>query len=94
METAVNITNSTNPYVATVNGIKIVTLACLPPNIKYPVKCAILFAQIGVSICTGGTSSMVSTALVIGSARQILENSCNENNYKLIIDKKFIQYCN
>jgi hypothetical protein len=71
--TAETLSNSTNPVSAAISGIKLISDVCLPPNIKYPLKCAVLFAQIGISIYSGGTSTILTTTLALGSARQILE---------------------
>ena len=59
--------------IPTINGIKLVALVGTPLAIKYLFKCAILFAQIGVNIYSGGVSSILSTMLVVKSARQVLE---------------------
>jgi len=55
----------------TATGTKVVT-NCLPPNIKYPLKCLVLIVQLGVSIGSGGAP--ISIALVLSSATYILED--------------------
>jgi hypothetical protein len=55
----------------TVTGTKVVT-NCLPPNIKYPLKCLVLAGQLGVSIGSGGAP--ISISLVLSSANYILED--------------------
>ncbi len=75
--TAMEVTESISPLSASFKGLKLILHFCLPPNIKYPVKCAIFFGQLGISVytagMTGGFSSMLSLTLAIGSGRQVLE---------------------
>jgi hypothetical protein len=63
--------NSTSP----IEAVKIATVSvvedCAPPQIKYPVKCSILIAQLALAISSGGNPWAV--AMAIGSARQIIE---------------------
>lgn len=72
-DSAVKLTNITNPFYATLSASKLLVEACLPPNIKYPVKCTIFALQLGMSICSGGTTSILSTTLTLATARQIIE---------------------
>lgn len=62
--------NSTSPLEA----VKIAAISiienCAQPQIKYPVKCGILFVQIGLAISNDGNPEAV--AIAIGSARQII----------------------
>jgi len=67
------ISKATNPVVAVFSGLKLIGQSCLPPSVKYPLKCLLLIGQIGVGIYTGGAGTILSTTLAIGSARQILE---------------------
>ena len=50
IETAKIIANTTNAILTTVEGIKVIAVSYLPPVVKYPIKCAIFFAQIYVYI--------------------------------------------
>jgi len=63
--------NSTSP----IEAVKVAAIGiiddCAPPQIKYPVKCSILVAQIGLAISSGGNRWAV--AMAIGSARQLIE---------------------
>ena len=58
--------NSTSP----VEAVSIID-DCAPPQIKYPVKCGILAAQVGLAVSSGGNPWAV--AMAIGSARQIID---------------------
>jgi hypothetical protein len=44
---------------------------CLPPQIKYPVKCGIFFAQVGLGVSSVGNPLAI--ALAIDSARKIID---------------------
>ena len=70
-KTAMKVYNSTSP----VEAVKIATISiiddCAPPQIKYPVKCGILLAQIGLAVSSGGNHLAV--AMAIDSARQIID---------------------
>ena len=44
---------------------------CASPQIKYPVKCRIFLAQVGLAVSSGGNPWAV--AMAIGSARQIID---------------------
>ena len=63
--------NSTSP----VEAIKVAAVSiiedCAPLQIKYPVKCGILLAQVGLAVLSGSNSWAVGMA--IGSARQIID---------------------
>ena len=63
--------NSTSP----VEAVKVAAVSIIddyaPPQIKYPVKCVIFFAQIALSVSSGGDPWAV--VMVIGSARQIID---------------------
>jgi len=72
-EAAKNVTNCTNPYSASLTAIKIIAVDCLPPIVKYPVKCTILGLQIIAAVNTGGLTSVASTALTLATATQVLE---------------------
>lgn len=50
-------------------GSKLINNVCAPPQVKYPLKCAVLVAQLAICISTGGT---VSTAIALNAAHQIL----------------------
>ena len=70
-KTVIKVYNSTLP----VEAVKVVALSiiddCAPPLIKYPVKCGILLAQVGLAVLSGGNPWAV--AMAIGSARQIID---------------------
>lgn len=70
-ETAKLVTNSTNPISNIFTRTKLVFTVCLPPNIKYPIKCAIFFAQLRVCIYTEG--STFPSVIRIAAMRQVLE---------------------
>lgn len=69
--TAMKVYKSTSP----VEAVKIAAISildeCAPPQVKYPIKCGILIAQIGIAVTTGGNTWSV--AMAIGAARQIIE---------------------
>jgi hypothetical protein len=54
---AMNVTNCTDPISASIMASKLIIGACVPPQVKYPAKCAILALQLGMCICTGGWTS-------------------------------------
>ena len=72
-ETAKLVTNSTSPISTIFTRTKLVFTACFPPNIKYPAKCAIFFAQLRVCIFTGG--STFPPVIEIAAMRQVLEET-------------------
>ena len=72
-ELAKNATNITDPIGATVGATKLIIDVCAPPQVKYPVKCTILFLQLAMCVSTGGLSSVTSVALSVGTAKQVLE---------------------
>ena len=48
---------------------------CLPPNVKYPVECAILLAECGVCIYSAIAAPLTggfSLSLCIGSVKQVI----------------------
>lgn len=70
---AMEIYNTTNPITASFTALRVIVNVCLPPNVKYPVKCLIFFSQVGLCVYTGGTASVLTFATTVASARQILE---------------------
>lgn len=70
--TALKIYNSTSPIGATSLAVKGILADCLPPEVKYPVKCGILLTQLIVACSAGGNP--FSVALAIGTARQIIDS--------------------
>jgi hypothetical protein len=72
-DSSMKLTNHTNPFYATLSASKLLVEACLPPNIKYPVKCIIFALQLGMCVYYGGTTSILSTTLTLATARQIIE---------------------
>jgi hypothetical protein len=70
-KTAMKVYNSTDPISAVKNATLSIIEDCAPPQVKYPIKCGILLAQLGLAISSGGNPWAV--ALAIGSARQIIE---------------------
>jgi len=72
-EVAKNVTNCTNPYSASLTAVKVIAVECIPPKVKYPIKCTILGLQIIAAVNTGGLSSVAATALTIATATQVLE---------------------
>ena len=72
-DSSIKLTNITNPFYATLSASRLLVEACLPPNIKYPVKCTIFALQLGMCICSGGSTSILSTTLTLATARQIIE---------------------
>jgi hypothetical protein len=67
---AKNITNCTNPTEACLKAAKLIMIDCLPPHVKYPLKCAALGIQIVIA-ANGGTP--IAIALVLALSNQILE---------------------
>mgnify|MGYP007080363500 CR=1 FL=1 len=63
--------NSTSP----IEAVKVAAVSiiddCAPPEIKYPIKCGIFFAQVVLAVSSGGNPWAV--AMAIGSARQIID---------------------
>ena len=72
-EVAMNVTKISNPYDASFKAVQMIIGACAPPQVKYPLKCLALVSQLSVVIASGGTTSILSAALSIGSTRQVLE---------------------
>jgi len=70
-KTAMKIYNSTSPVEAAKVAAISITDDCAPPQIKYPVKCSILIAQVGLAVSSGG--NLWAVAIVIVSARQIID---------------------
>ena len=66
-KTAMKVYNSTSP----VEAVKIAAISiiddCAPPQVKYPVKCGILVAQIGLAVSTGANPFVI--GMILGSAR-------------------------
>lgn len=62
-ELAMNVTNITSPVNASLTAGKMIVGACTPPQIKYPVNCAILALQLGLYIFISGTVSVTTAAL-------------------------------
>ena len=70
-KTAMKVYDST-PLVEAVKVANVsIIYYCAPPQIKYPVKCGILLAQVGLAVSNGGNHWAV--AMAIGSARQIID---------------------
>ena len=67
------VTSTADPMNACLKASKLIIDVCAPPNVKYPLKCSILLAQITVAICSGKVTSVTSTSLAIGAAKQVLE---------------------
>ena len=70
-KTAMKVYNCTDPINATKIALVSVVEDCSPPQVKYPLKCGILLAQVVVAIATGGNP--FSVALSLGAIRQIIE---------------------
>lgn len=70
-KTAIRVYNSTDAISAVKNATLSIIEDCSPPQVKYPIKCMILLAQLGLAISSGGNPWAV--AMAIGSARQIIE---------------------
>ena len=70
-KTAIRVSESTDPISALKNATLTIVDDCVPPQIKYPVKCGVFLAQLGFAISTGGNPWAV--GMTLGSARQILE---------------------
>lgn len=53
-KTAMKVSNSTSP----VEAVKVAAVSiiddCAPPQLKYPVKCGILLAQVGLAVSSDG----------------------------------------
>lgn len=62
-KTAIKVDNSTSP----VEAVKLTTVSiiddCAPLQIKYPVKCGILLAQVGLTVSSGGNPWAVAMAI-------------------------------
>lgn len=63
--------NSTDPISAVKNATLTIIDDCAPSQVKYPIKCGILLAQIGLAVSSGGNPWAV--AMALGSARQIID---------------------
>jgi hypothetical protein len=70
-KTAMRVAGSTDPASALKNATLTIIDDCTPPQIKYPVKCGIFLAQLGIAVSSGGNPWAV--AITVGSARSILE---------------------
>jgi hypothetical protein len=53
-KTAMKVYNSTDPISAVKNATLSIIEDCAPPQVKYPIKCGILLAQLGLAISSGG----------------------------------------
>jgi len=62
--------NTTSSLEASAKAMSYLVDGCAPPQIKYPLKCLILFSQLGVVVTSGGNP--VSIALAFGALRQII----------------------
>jgi len=72
-DSAMKLTNNTNPFYATLSASRLLVEACLHANIKYTVKCTIFALQLRMCIYFGVTTSILSTTLTLATARQIIE---------------------
>ncbi len=63
--------NATSLVKAVKVAVVLVIDACAPPEIKYPVKCSIFLAKVGLAVLSGGNPLAV--AMAIDSARQIID---------------------
>ena len=70
-KTTMKVYNSTSPIEAVKTAAIGIAVDCTPPKIKYPIKCSIFIAQLGLAVSTGGNPWSV--AMAIGSARQIIQ---------------------
>jgi hypothetical protein len=65
---AKNVHNCTDPIEASLKASKGILIDCLPPNIKYPLKCLALAAQVGIAV-GGGASISVALSIALGNQR-------------------------
>ena len=70
---AMKVYDTTSPLQALKTGVLGVLTDCAPPQVKYPVKCGLLLAQVGLAVSTGGSSTWT-IAMVIALARQIIDD--------------------
>lgn len=66
---AKNITNTTDPISTSLTASKLIIGVCTPRHIQFPLRCGILAAQLR----SGGLTSVTSTALLLGTGKQIFE---------------------
>ena len=72
-QTAMKVYQCTSPVQALKTAVLSIVDNCAPPVVKYPLKCGILLAQVGLVISSGGSSSW-GIALILATARQIIED--------------------
>jgi hypothetical protein len=72
--TAVKVYNATSPATAVCAAVEGIFVDCMPPQVKYPVKCAILAAQMGLAVAsaTNPVTGPLTLSLAIGQATSIL----------------------
>ena len=75
---AMNVTKVADPTAAAVTLVKKIAIECLPPQIKYPVKCAIFALQCCVVFNSPAVLISSATALAITTANQIGEAMLND----------------
>ena len=68
--TAMRVYNSASPLEALKLAGFEIAQECLPPQVKYPLKCTVFFAQVAIAASTGQPWAL---ALAIGQARQIID---------------------
>ena len=72
--TAQRVYNSTTPVGAVASAVEGLFVDCLPPNIKYPIKCGVFVIQCGVAVASAANpiTGPMSIGLAIGQATSIL----------------------
>ena len=71
--------NTTSTSEALVSSGKVIIDSCLPPNIKYPIKCGTFLLQLVIAISMSSAPiGSFSWSLVIGTAKQILDAYLND----------------
>jgi len=75
IDTVKVVSNITDPIQAAVTAVEMLIEDCLPPQVKYPVECALLVAECGVaisSIAAAPVTGEFSLSLCLGAAKRVI----------------------
>ena len=75
---AMNVTKLADPTAASITLVKKIAIECLPPQVKYPVKCAIFALQCCVVLNSSPLMITSATAVALTTANQIAEAMLND----------------
>lgn len=75
VDTVKVVSNITDPIQAVTTAGQMIVEDCLPPQVKYPVECAMLIAECGVaiySIAAAPVTGGFSLSLCLGAAKRVI----------------------